>query len=269
MRFNIKRATYYDETQRIKSEVDKYATLKQAILRIYLDSGKTYGYRRIAMCLDKANQHISGETVLKLMSQLGIHNNLYWRKNGQYRSYKGRIGTIAPNFLKQHFNEKIPFQVLHTDVTQIRLSSQKFAYISAITDEASKEVLALAVSSTPNKALIETTINDLRNRLPFNARPTLHSDQGWQYQTQEYQSLLKGLNIKQSMSRKGNCHDNAPIESFFHLLKCECLNQHNFKNTNELIEITKRYVDWFNNQRISLRTKGLSPVEYRNELLAS
>ncbi|KRM78471.1 hypothetical protein FC84_GL000913 [Lapidilactobacillus dextrinicus DSM 20335] len=97
----------------------------------------------------------------------------------------------------------------------------------------------------------------------------IHSDQGWHYQTTDYQDKLKALNIVQSMSRKGNCLDNAPIESFFSLLKRKCLKRHKIHNLTELIHITHQYIDWFNNFRISLKTKGLTPVQYRNQTIVS
>ncbi|WP_432706876.1 transposase [Lacticaseibacillus rhamnosus] len=96
-------------------------------------------------------------------------------------------------------------------------------YISSITDEASLEVIAAIVSASPNKALIQASLDELEYHLKEGIKPTLHSDQGWQYQMVDYQQRLKALNITQSMSRKGNCHDNAPIEPLYRLIMF-CLN---------------------------------------------
>ena len=100
-------------------------------------------------------------------------------------------------------------------------------------------------------------------------KPIIHSDQGWHYQLNYYTDKLSEKKFIQSMSRKGNCLDNAPIESFFHLLKTECLNGFpQCKDIGEFKEITKNYVDWFNNRRISQKTKGMTPCEYREHALA-
>ncbi|WZK66190.1 IS3 family transposase [Lacticaseibacillus rhamnosus] len=96
----------------------------------------------------------------------------------------------------------------------------------------------------------------------------MHSDQGWQYQTREYQSQVHAMGIVPSMSRKGNCHDNAPMESFFNLLKRERLNRQPIKDLEELKQIVDHYVTWFNHDRISLNKNGLTPIEYRNQTAA-
>lgn len=205
------------------------------------------------------------------MDELGVQVSLYNRhKNGKYSSYKGTVGKVAENLLEQDFNQVKPYTVLHTDVTQIRLENRKWAYISAITDEASKEVLALQVSDSPNRVLITNTVDELIKKLPSNVQPIIHSDQGWHYQLDYYTEKLSEHEFIQSMSRKGNCHDNAPIESFFHLYKTECLAGFPpCKDLAELKAVTLEYVNWFNYHRISLKTKGMSPCEYREHTLAA
>ncbi|GAA2844604.1 hypothetical protein GCM10019815_04720 [Pediococcus damnosus] len=204
------------------------------------------------------------------MDELNVQVSLYNRhRNGRYSSYKGTVGKVARNVLHQHFNETVPFKVLHTDVTQVRLADTKWAYVSAITDEASKEVLAFQVSNSPNSKLIMDTLDELTENIPEGIKPIIHSDQGWHYQLNYYTDKLSEKKFIQSMSRKGNCLDNAPIESFFHLLKTECLNGFpQCKDIGEFKEITKNYVDWFNNRRISQKTKGMTPCEYREHALA-
>ncbi len=136
-------------------------------------------------------------------------------------------------------------------MTQVRLYNGEWGYISSVTDEASREVLAAVVSASPNKALISATLDELQTHLKDELKPIMHSDQGWQYQMSDYQQRLKDMNITQSMSRKGNCHDNAPMESFIGLMKRECLNRYQINNLEELCKLVKDYVDWFNNVRIS------------------
>lgn len=157
--------------------------------------------------------------------------------------------------------------MLHTDVTQVRLYNGEWGYISSITDEASREVLATIVSVSPNKALIQATLDELKHHLKAGVRPILHSDQGWQYQMPDYQQRLKDMNIVQRMSRKGNCHDNAPIESFFNLMKRECLNRYRIEDLASLRKLVNGYVEWFNNARVSRNKNGLTPVEYREQAM--
>lgn len=205
------------------------------------------------------------------MHQLGVQVSMYNRhRNHQYHSYKGHVGTTADNLLDQTFNETNPYQVIHTDVSQIKLANKQWAYISVMIDEASKEVLAFQVSDSPNRLLIMNTLEQLENQLPATATPIIHSDQGWHYQLPYYIQRLKNHHFVQSMSRKGNCLDNAPVESFFHLFKTELLNGFPpCKNLSEFKQLATQYVHYFNYERISLKTKGMTPVEYRNHALAA
>jgi putative transposase len=257
----LKRATYYDRLKR-QQQPDKHAKLKKQIKQSFVESGQTYGYRRIHYCTLKNGFKACPDTVLKLMNQMGIHPVMYNQHTAKYSSYKGHIGKIAPNILHQNFNAKVPYTVLHTDVTQIRLASHQWAYISSVIDEASRAVLASKVSLHPNKRLIGKTLNQLVEALPNGVVPILHSDQGWQYQITSYHTKLNKMHVIQSMSRKGNCHDNSPIESWFNLLKRECLNRHSFKNIQSLRRTINKYIKWFNNDRISLIHGGLTPAEY-------
>lgn len=200
---------------------------------------------------------------------MGLKVSIYSKHTSKYSSYKGEVGKIAPNVLNQKFDAKQPLTVFHTDVTQLRLYNGNWGYISVITDEASKEVMAAVVSSSPNKAMIRDTLDAFESRLSIDSEPILHSDQGWQYQIPYYQMRLKEMGIKQSMSRKGNCHDNAPIESFFNLLKRECLNRYKINDLSQLRRMVCDYVQWFNNERISMNKNGLTPVEYRNQAMVA
>lgn len=257
---HLARATYYDRLKR-DNKPDKYAEVKAFIKQCFYDSKETYGYRRVH---DEAE-----ETIRRLMSDMGLKCVIYSKHTSKYHSYKGNVGLIAPNVLKQKFEATQPLTVFHTDVTQVRLYNGEWGYISSITDEASREVIATIVSSTPNKALIQASLDELENHLKDGITPILHSDQGWQYQMTDYQQHLKDMNITQSMSRKGNCHDNAPIESFFSLMKRECLNRYQINTRSDLRKLVNDYVDWFNNVRISRNKNGLTPVEYRERAMVA
>jgi putative transposase len=263
---HLARATYYDRLKR-DNKPDKYAEVKAFIKKCFYDSKETYGYRRVHDEADKVGLHYAEETIRRLMSDMGLKCVIYSKHTSKYHSYKGNVGLIAPNILKQKFEATQPLTVFHTDVTQVRLYNGEWGYISSITDEASREVIAAIVSSSPNKALIQASLDELENHLKDGIKPILHSDQGWQYQLPDYQQRLKDMNITQSMSRKGNCHDNAPIESFFSLMKRECLNRYQINTLEDLRKLVNGYVDWFNNVRISRNKNGLTPVEYREQAM--
>ncbi|WP_263852857.1 IS3 family transposase [Companilactobacillus mishanensis] len=272
---DLNKATYHDERKRMKNHKDKYVQQKKAILEIAKEGtfrGRlTYGYRRIGDALDKRGIHLCGDTIRKLMSEMGIQVSMYNKHiNHHYSSFRGKVGKVCINALNQLFEETEPYMVLHTDVTQVKLASNNWAYISAITDEASKKILAFQINDSPNKELIKNTLSELLKKLPDWAKPIIHSDQGWHYQLSYYTETLIENNLVQSMSRKGNCLDNAPIESFFHIYKTECLvGFPPCKNIDELEKISQEYVNWYNNVRISRETKSMSPVNYREHALAA
>lgn len=269
----LPKATYHDERKRIANHNDKYAKVKAVILKIakkgQVRGRWTYGYRRINERLRLKGIHLADMTVNKLMAKLGVQVSLFNRhRNGKYSSYKGRVGMVADNLLKQKFNATRPYQVLHTDVTQVRLANHNWAYISSITDEATKEVLAFQINDRPNQQLITDTLDELLTKLPDDVEPIIHSDQGWHYQLSYYTQKLIDHHFIQSMSRKGNCHDNAPIENFFHLFKAELLDGFPpCKDITEFKQLSNQYIHFFNYGRISLKTKGMTPVEYRNHTL--
>ncbi len=143
-----------------------------------------YGYRRITDELHKAGYTINHKTVQKLMRELGLKGKQ--SKNGKYRSYKGTVGKIADNILKRNFNADKPFEKLATDVTQFNVCNEK-VYLSTVLDLFSREIISYSISLSPNLEQVRDMLNGLFNKLPANARPIFHSDQGWQYQHREYQ----------------------------------------------------------------------------------
>lgn len=274
-RIDLKRSSYYDECEHMKNPYDKYVNVKKLIMEIaqsYVVRDRyTAGYRRIQKKLDQRNAHLAGETVRKLMAQLKVQVAIYnQNRNGKYSSYRGTVGKTAKNLLERKFDETQPYKVIHTDITQTQLANQQKVYISVMVDEGTKEVLACQISDHPNRKLITDTLDELLQNLPDNARPIIHSDQGWHYQLPYYTQKLVDHHFTQSMSRKANCLDNAPVESFFHLLKTELLNGRPLvRNIEEFKRLVNGYIMFFNNIRISLKTNGLSPVEYRDQQLAA
>lgn len=202
---------------------------------------------------------INHKTVLKLMKSLSLQGK---QRRSKYKSYKGEVGKTAPNILDRNFVSINPLEKLTTDVTEFAVCNEK-VYLSPILDLYNREIISYSISRSPNFYQTREMLNGLFEKLPHNAKPILHSDQGWQYQMKEFQRILKEHNITQSMSRKGNCLDNSVMENFFGRLKVEMYFGETFQSTDEFILRLKGYINYYNNERISLKLKGMSPVQYR------
>ena len=237
----------------------KYECEKQEISDIFIAHKGRYGYRRVLDVMRSRGYVINHKTVLKLMKLLGLKGKQ--RKNDKYHSYKGEIGKVADNLLKRDFKAERPFEKLTTDVTQFKVGNTK-VYFSPVMDLFNREIVSYSISLSPNLDQIREMLNGLFDKLPDDATPLFHSDQGWQYQHAEYQRLLAEHNITQSMSRKGNCMDNGAMENFFGRLKVEMFYGEKFESVNAFIEELNKYIYYYNNERISSKLK-MSPVQYR------
>ena len=254
----IPRSTYYYYTKQLE-EPDKYADTKSEIKRIYDENHGCYGYRRITSALRKTMHYVNHKTVQRLMKQMGLYCRVRIQK---YSSYKGEVGIIAPNLLDRQFKTDKPYTKWVTDVTQFSLFGVKI-YLSPIIDLYNGEVISYNISHHPDFAQVTDMLEKAFRKIPDNTNLILHSDQGWLYQLKPYQQMLKAKGIRQSMSRKGNCLDNACAENFFGLLKSELLYLRDFSSVDEFILELDRYIEWYNNKRIKLKLDGLSPVQYR------
>ena len=254
----LARSTYYYYLKH--QDTDKYECEKKEIQEIYNANKSRYGYRRITIAMRNKGYVINHKTVQKLMNILGLKGKQ--RKNDKYHSYKGEVGKVADNLLKRDFYAAKPFEKLTTDVTQFKIGDEK-VYLSPVMDLYNREIVSYSVSTSPNLWQIREMLDGLFEKLPSDATPVFHSDQGWQYQHAEYQRLLSEHNITQSMSRKGNCMDNGAMENFFGRLKVEMFYGEKFESVNTFIDELKSYIYYYNNERISLKLKGMSPVQYR------
>ena len=239
---------------------DKYECEKQEITEIFHANKGRYGYRRVLVVMRSKGYAMNHKTVLKLMKSLGLKGKQ--RKNDKYHSYKGEVGKVAENLLKRDFYAAKPFEKLVTDVTQFKVGDEK-VYLSPVMDLFNREIVSYSISPSPNLKQIREMLNGLFDKLPVDAAPLFHSDQGWQYQHAECQRLLSKHNITQSMSRKGNCMDNGAMENFFGRLKVEMFYGEKFESAAAFIDELKRYIHYYNNERISVKLKGMSPVQYR------
>ena len=210
----LARSTFYYYLKHLNT--DKYECEKQEIQEIYNTNKGRYGYRRITIAMRNKGYVINHKTVQKLMKQLGLKGKQH--KNDKYHSYKGTVGKVADNLLKRDFHAEKPFEKITTDVTQFNVCDEK-VYLSPVLDLFNNEVVSYSISTSPNLEQVREMLNGLFEKLPADAKPIFHSDQGWQYQHAEYQRLLVEHNITQSMSRKGNCMDNGAMENFFGRLK--------------------------------------------------
>lgn len=244
---------------------DKYSQLKEQITEIYAENRGRYGYRRITDELHNRGYVVNHKTVQRLMKQLGIVCRVRMKK---YRSYKGKVGKIAPNLLERNFVAKLPNQKWVTDVTEFCLFGQKL-YLSPILDLCSRDIVSYTISGRPVLSMVTTMLDKAFEHLPNGINLILHSDQGWHYQHKQYQRMLNAKGIRQSMSRKGNCLDNAVMENFFGLLKSELLYLQKFDSIDQFKKELIDYLDYYNNRRIKVLLKGLPPAIHRHQALSA
>ena len=255
---NMVRSTYYYYEKRSQL-IDKYKDVKDLIKQIYSHHKGRLGYRRITLLIKQKGILINHKTVLRLMKILGLKSLIRIKK---YRSYKGEQGKIAPNILQRNFKADKPNQKWATDVTEFNVSGNKL-YLSPIIDLFNGEIISYDLSERPNFNQITNMLKKSFRRISNDTNLILHSDQGWQYQMKRYHQLLKEKGLVQSMSRKGNCLDNAVIENFFGILKSELFYIMKFKDINHLKKEIIEYIKYYNNERIKLNLKGMSPIQYR------
>lgn len=260
----LARSTYYYQAKEAQI-ADKHAEIKARIGAIYARHQGRYGYRRITATLRQAGQCVNHKTVQKLMQELGLKSLVRPKK---YRSYRGEVGRVAPNLLARQFEADRPNQKWVTDVTEFKVRDQKL-YLSPVMDLYNGEIVAYETSTRPLFGLVGNMLKKAMRRLSPHDKPLLHSDQGWQYQQPSYRRMLADKGLVQSMSRKANCLDNAAMESWFATLKTECFYLNCYDSVGQLQKAIGQFIHYYNHQRIRIKLKGLSPVQYRTRALAT
>jgi putative transposase len=260
----LARSTFYYQQKSLQA-VDKYEQLKGQIRTLFNDHRGRYGYRRITAGLRQLGQQVNHKTVQRLMGILGLKSLVRPKK---YRSFKGEIGQAAPNVLQRRFKAGTANQKWVTDVTEFNVAGEKL-YLSPVLDLYNGEIVAFETSKRPAFELVTGMLKKAFTRLRQGDKPMLHSDQGWQYRMPAYQRQLRERQLVQSMSRKGNCLDNAAMESFFAVLKSEFFYLNKFDSIDALRDGLADYIHYYNHDRIKLKLKGLSPVQYRTQALAA
>ena len=197
--------------------------------------------------------------VMRLMREEGLTSLVRMKK---YRSYKGEVGKAAPDLLQRDFRAVKPQQKWVTDVTEFSLYGQKL-YLSPILDLFNGEIVSYTLSERPALQPVLDMLKQAFKALPQDSNLIFHSDQGWQYQHKECQRMLRLKGVQQSMSRKGNCLDNSVMESFFAVLKSELLYLQKYDSMEHFRSELIGYIHYYNHDRMKLKLKGMSPVEFR------
>jgi len=258
--FGVSRAAYYAWVKRIH-QPDPDAERMALVQEAYDASHQTYGYRRIQLwILQKRGVIINHKAVLRLMNKMGIRSiarkRKIFRKLDGYKSYH-----LYPNILERDFTAKKPNQKWVTDITYIR-TQQGWAYLSVIKDLFDSFIVAHQFEQQYSVRLVTKTIQQAQQKEKVTNEVLLHSDQGHQYSSHPYHVLTKECNITPSMSRRGNCWDNAPMENFFSHLKEEAIRRLKNPTFKQAKQIIDDYVYFFNYERIQLKTKQ-TPYQLR------
>lgn len=253
------RSTYFYHKQRVKHP-PKDLSLQKLIKEIFDKHKCRYGYRRVTLELKKQGKCVNAKRVRRVMSELNLKA---LKTKSKYKSYKGSIGKIADNLLKREFKANKPNQKWVTDITEFKVGDEKL-YLSPIIDLFNNEIKSYKILKSPKFILVKEMIEEALCSLEESSiKPIIHSDQGWHYQMEYYQKIIKDNKALQSMSRKGNCLDNAAMESFFGVLKNECFYNKRYSSLDELEKELNEYMYYYNNERISVKRGGMSPIEYR------
>ena len=260
----LARSTYYYHLKQL-DQTDKNQTIKAEIQAIFTEHKGNYGYRRITLALRNRGFVVNHKKVQRLMKALGLSARI--RRKRKYSSYQGEIGKKAENLIRRQFEASKPMEKCYTDVTEFAIpaSSQKL-YLSPVLDGFNSEIIAYNLSTSPNLAQVKMMLEQAFTE-KYYENTILHSDQGWQYQHDFYHHFLEDKGIQQSMSRKGNSPDNGMMESFFGILKSEMFYgyEKTFQSLEQLEQAIVDYIDYYNNKRIKVKLKGLSPVQYRTK----
>lgn len=251
--------------------------LEDKILKLHEDN-KDYGYRRMQGALFNAGIRVNKKKVQRIMQKLNLQVTSFTRKSRKYSSYKGKVGKVAPNRIHRRFHTHIPHQKITTDTTEFKyykvdekghMTVHKL-YLDPFMDMCNGEILSYGVGKHPSAKNIMDALEEaieITSDCPY--RRTFHSDQGWAYQMKAYVHKIKEHKIFQSMSRKGNCHDNSVMENFFGIMKQEMYYGVVYYSYEELKEAIEKYIKYYNEKRIKKKLGWMSPVDYRLSILAA
>ncbi|WP_172931148.1 IS3 family transposase [Streptococcus sp. 10824] len=260
----LARSTYYYHLKQL-DKPDKDQELKAEIQSIFIEHKGNYGYRRIYLELRNRGYLVNHKRVQGLMKVLNLQAKM--RQKRKYSSHKGDVGKKAENLIQRQFEGSKTMEKCYTDVTEFAIpaSTQKL-YLSPVLDGFNSEIIAYNLSTSPNLEQVKTMLEQAFTEKHYE-NTILHSDQGWQYQHDSYHRFLESKGTQASMLRKGNSQDNGMMESFFGILKSEMFYgyEKSFQSLKQLEQAIVDYIDYYNNKRIKVKLKGLSPVQYRTK----
>lgn len=264
---SIARSSYYKWINRSETELDKEnSIILKEIVKLYEDVNGIYGYRRITMNINRLlNKQYNHKRIYRLMKSINI-KSVIRKKRKSYIQSTPQI--TAENKLNREFYAKKPNEKWLTDVTEFKILNGQKAYLSAIFDLADKSIVSYVVGHSNNNQLVFDTFDLAVIANPY-AKPLFHSDRGFQYTNRTFKAKLDKINATQSMSRVSRCIDNGPMEGFWGTLKCEMYYLHKFYTYEELKQAIDEYIVFYNTKRLQKNLKGLTPIEYRNQTLAS
>ena len=270
----VSRSGYYNYIKSINkptSKEERDIQLKDIIMKAYNHRGYKKGSRSIKMVLEQDfNIILNRKCIQRIMRKYNIKCPI--RKANPYRRMMKatREHTVVQNLLNREFKQGLVGKVLLTDITYLPYGESNMAYLSTIKDASTNEILSYKLSTSLKLDIAIETIENLvsQHKDLLHKDVFIHSDQGVHYTSPKFQKLLKRHNIAQSMSRRGNCWDNAPQESFFGHMKDE-INYKSCVTFQELELVIDKYMDYYNNYRYQWGLKKLAPVQYRNQLIAA
>lgn len=265
---SVSRAGYYKWLKRqahITAKDREDHKLQTLLQSGYLRNRGRYGYRRMQVWLNRqTGQTYNHKRVYRLLDITGLKARI--RRKRRWYGKSAEAGTISPNILNRRFEADAPNRKWVSDVTYLP-TPEKTLYLSAIKDLATNEIVAYRISDRNDLKLVrDTLMAAIRRERKKVYGILIHSDQGFQYTSKSYQTLLQRYGMRASMSRKGNCLDNAAMESFFSHLKTELLYLENFTSAAQLQREVRTYIRYYNEERIQLKLDKLAPVAYRRQL---
>ncbi|EDN9716448.1 IS3 family transposase, partial [Listeria monocytogenes] len=269
------KATYMYWQKRLERK-NPDASLEKKMKEIFDENNGNYGYRRIQLALKEQGITINQKKVRRMMSKLGLKSTKFIRKSRKYNSYKGTTGKEMKNLIHRRFSTSIPHQKITTDTSEFKYYARdknnklliKKLYLDPFLDMYNGEIISYQISEHPTaKAVLDAQAEAIARTKDCPYRRTFHSDQGWAYQMKQYKKALINQNIFQSMSRKGNCFDNSPMENFFGLLKQEMYYGVIYTSFEQLEQAIENWIHYYNHHRIKTKL-GCSPIQYREQMTA-
>lgn len=254
----LARSSFYYQQKAIQRK-DKHCELRLKIREIFNRHRGRYGYRRVTAELRRQAYGVNHKTVQKLMGEMELRSLV---RPKRYKAFDGAAAETAPDRLERDFKADKPNEKWVTDVTEFKVNNRKL-YLSPMMDLYNREIVSYEIAERLLPIMVESMLTKAFERLDSDQRPIIHSDQGWQYRMPAFRHRLRKSGLVQSMSRKGNCYDNAAMESFFGILKSELFHINTFESIETLKGALHDYIRYYNTDRIKIGLGGLSPMAYR------